>query len=293
MELAKILAEIDLPKGVVNVIPGFGPDCGEELATNPMVDKVAFTGSTAVGRRIMQLASGTVKKVTLELGGKSPAILCDDADLDLAAAGILFGVFFHQGQACESGTRLFVSERIQTSLSTAREARETLRVGDPGSIERRRSLIAGAARARGGTSGAVWKARRSDRRRRPADCEGYVEPAIHGREERDEDRPEDLRAGALRVQDIDDAVRMDETIYGWAPLGRGTRTRPSPSPGGCRGTVWINEHHMLGRRPSADKQSGIGGSSAPTACQYLRVKHVRSGRRASASSVASHLGEGL
>ena len=83
-ELAEIIDKTDLPKGVVNVIHGSGAECGEELCTSPLVDKVAFTGSTAVGRRIMQLASDTVKKVTLELGGKSANIILDDADLDMA-----------------------------------------------------------------------------------------------------------------------------------------------------------------------------------------------------------------
>ncbi len=82
------------------------------MAQHPLVDKVAFTGSTEVGRRIMQLASGTVKKVTLELGGKSANIVLDDADLDLAAAGVLWGTFFHNGQVCESGTRALVSRKI-------------------------------------------------------------------------------------------------------------------------------------------------------------------------------------
>ncbi len=102
--LGEIFQEADIPPGVVNIIAGPGGTVGEELAANPLVDKAAFTGSTEVGRRIMQLASGTVKKVTLELGGKSANIVLDDADLDLAAAAVLWGTFFHNGQVCESGT---------------------------------------------------------------------------------------------------------------------------------------------------------------------------------------------
>ena len=86
IEMVKACAEADIPNGVVNLITGPGGSAGEEMAQHPLVDKVAFTGSTEVGRRIMQLASGTVKKVTLELGGKSANIVLDDADLDLAAA---------------------------------------------------------------------------------------------------------------------------------------------------------------------------------------------------------------
>ena len=108
----KAVEEADIPAGVVNLITGPGGSAGEEMAQHPLVDKVAFTGSTEVGRRIMQLASGTVKKVTLELGGKSANIVLDDADLDLAAAGVLWGTFFHNGQVCESGTRALVSRKI-------------------------------------------------------------------------------------------------------------------------------------------------------------------------------------
>ena len=112
IEMVKACEEADIPPGVVNLITGPGGSAGEELAQHPLVDKVAFTGSTEVGRRIMQLASGTVKKVTLELGGKSANIVLDDADLDLAAAGVLWGTFFHNGQVCESGTRALVSRKI-------------------------------------------------------------------------------------------------------------------------------------------------------------------------------------
>jgi aldehyde dehydrogenase (NAD+) len=112
VELVKACEEAGIPAGVVNLITGPGGSAGEELAQHPLVDKVAFTGSTEVGRRIMQLASGTVKKVTLELGGKSANIVLDDADLDLAAAGVLWGTFFHNGQVCESGTRALVSRKI-------------------------------------------------------------------------------------------------------------------------------------------------------------------------------------
>ena len=101
-----------LPPGVLNLITGPGQVVGPELCTNPMVDKIAFTGSTEVGREIMIQASSTIKKVTLELGGKSPNIILDDADLDLAIDGSLWATFMHNGQACESGTRLLVPASI-------------------------------------------------------------------------------------------------------------------------------------------------------------------------------------
>jgi len=101
-----------IPKGVINIITGPGSELGDTLCTHPDVDKIAFTGSTQVGKQIMKLASDTIKKVTLELGGKSANIILDDADLDLAVEGAIFGTFFHQGQVCESGTRVLVSTQI-------------------------------------------------------------------------------------------------------------------------------------------------------------------------------------
>src|SRR5258708_18384477 len=105
IEMVKAVQEADIPPGVVNLITGPGGSAGEELAQHPLVDKVAFTGSTEVGRRIMQLASGTVKKETLGLVGQSANILLPDADLDLAIDGSLFAPFLHQGQVCDSGPR--------------------------------------------------------------------------------------------------------------------------------------------------------------------------------------------
>ena len=113
---------------------------GEELCTNPLVDKVAFTGSTETGKRVMSLAAETVKKVTLELGGKSPTIICDDADLDIAVDGALFATFFHSGQLCESGTRCFVPESIYDEFMAAHL--ERVRISSSATPPTRRPLWA-------------------------------------------------------------------------------------------------------------------------------------------------------
>ncbi len=112
LELGKIIEEAGIPAGVVNIVTGPGNTVGEEIVSNPYVDKVALTGSTSVGKRIMELASKTVKKVTLELGGKSANIVLADANIDEAVDGALFGIFLHSGQVCESGSRLLVDEKI-------------------------------------------------------------------------------------------------------------------------------------------------------------------------------------
>jgi acyl-CoA reductase-like NAD-dependent aldehyde dehydrogenase/alcohol dehydrogenase class IV len=110
--LAEAISESPIPKGVVNIITGPGGSLGKTLVTHPDVDKIAFTGSTAVGKTIMAQAAQGVKKTTLELGGKSANIILDDADLDLAVDGVLFGTFFHTGQICESGTRILVHDAV-------------------------------------------------------------------------------------------------------------------------------------------------------------------------------------
>ncbi len=119
LELARLMAELDLPPGVVNVITGPGAGAGEELARSPLVDKVAFTGGTATGRKIISGAAGNIKKTTLELGGKNPNIVFADADFAAAVDGALFAAFANQGEVCSAGSRLLVEESIHKSLVEA------------------------------------------------------------------------------------------------------------------------------------------------------------------------------
>jgi aldehyde dehydrogenase (NAD+) len=291
MELAKIIDESDLPKGVVNIIPGFGPDCGEELATNPLIDKVAFTGSTAVGRRIMQLASGTVKKVTLELGGKSPNIILDDADLDMATDGTLFGCMFHQGQACESGTRLFVSEALHDAfVQRLVDRAKSIRVGDPSQFDtdmgpvvadRQRQRIEGYIK-----SGLEEGAKLVIGGGRPSHLTKgyYIEPTIFVNVENGMKIAQEEIFGpvlcVLKYKTVEDAVRMaNDTIYGLAAsVWSRDKTRALDVARRIRaGTVWINDHHLLS--PSAPfggyKQSGIGREFGwHGLSEYMQVKHV-------------------
>ncbi|UYZ23722.1 aldehyde dehydrogenase family protein [Mesobacillus jeotgali] len=110
--LGEICIEAGVPEGVVNVIPGSGSVVGNYLVEHDKVDKVAFTGSTPIGKDIMARASQTLKRVTLELGGKSPSIVFEDADIDAAVAGSLFGIFYNTGQSCEARSRLYVHEDV-------------------------------------------------------------------------------------------------------------------------------------------------------------------------------------
>ncbi len=106
------MQEVGFPPGVVNILTGFGETAGAALAAHPDVDKVAFTGSTEVGKLIVQAAAGNLKKVSLELGGKSPAIVLPDADLDLAIAGAANAIFFNHGQCCCAGSRLYAHKSV-------------------------------------------------------------------------------------------------------------------------------------------------------------------------------------
>jgi phenylacetaldehyde dehydrogenase len=112
LRLAELIQEAGFPDGVVNIVPGYGETAGAALSAHPDVDKIAFTGSTEVGKLILQAAAGNLKKVSLELGGKSPNIVLDDADLDSTIPGAASAIFFNHGQCCCAGSRLFVEKKI-------------------------------------------------------------------------------------------------------------------------------------------------------------------------------------
>jgi phenylacetaldehyde dehydrogenase len=130
LRLGQLALEAGFPPGVLNVVTGFG-DAGAALVAHPGVDKIAFTGSTEVGKLIVKAAAGNLKKVSLELGGKSPHIVFPDADLDLAAASVANGIFFNQGQTCTAGSRLYAHENcFDRVLEAVTAAAKKLKVGD-------------------------------------------------------------------------------------------------------------------------------------------------------------------
>lgn len=112
LRLGELICEAGFPDGVVNIVPGYGETAGAALAAHPDVDKVAFTGSTEVGKLILAAAAGNLKKVSLELGGKSPNIVCKDADVETSIPGVASAIFFNHGQCCCAGSRLFVEKSI-------------------------------------------------------------------------------------------------------------------------------------------------------------------------------------
>jgi acyl-CoA reductase-like NAD-dependent aldehyde dehydrogenase len=132
IELGKIALEAGLPEGVLNIVTGPGPDLGQALVEHPGIDKIAFTGSTATGKRVAATAAATLKRVTLELGGKSPSLVFDDADLAQAVDGALYGIFYNAGQTCEARSRVLVHERIYDEFVEQFAAKaKKLRVGNP------------------------------------------------------------------------------------------------------------------------------------------------------------------
>jgi betaine-aldehyde dehydrogenase len=136
LELGKLIQEAGFPDGVVNIVPGYGETAGAALASHPGIDKIAFTGSTEVGKIIARAAAENLTKVSLELGGKAPNVVFADADLEQAVNGAMMGIFFNQGQVCCAGSRLFLEESIKDEfLARFKEKAAKIKVGDPMSKE--------------------------------------------------------------------------------------------------------------------------------------------------------------
>jgi betaine-aldehyde dehydrogenase len=190
LKIAELMSEAGLPDGVVNIVPGLGAVAGQYIGEHPGIAKVAFTGSTATGRRIVQASAGNLKKVQLELGGKGANIVFDDANLAAAVNGSAWAIFHNQGQACIAGSRLILQERIADEfLDRFVALAQTIRLGNPldaatemgplTSAQHRDRVLAyvDVAREQGGQVLAGGKA--------PAAAElgrgCYVEPTIVGR----------------------------------------------------------------------------------------------------------------
>jgi aldehyde dehydrogenase (NAD+) len=292
--LAEILAETDIPPGVVNVVPGSGAAAGEALVTDPRVDKVAFTGSTEIGRRIMQLASGTVKKVTLELGGKSANILLDDADLDIAIPGSAWAMYMHQGQICHAGTRLFAPAALYYEV-TARlvETVEGLKVGSAMDFESDLGPLINKTQfdtvdryvQLGQDEGAKLLTGGHRVTDDGLDRGYFYEPTIFGEVSNDMKIAQEEIFGpvlsVIRYESVEDAIRMaNDNIYG---LGGAVWSRDIPRALEVAkrirtGTVWVNDYHLVS--PAAPfggyKQSGIGREHGHWGLQeYLQTKYIR------------------
>ncbi len=291
LELAKIFGECDIPAGVFNLITGPGSVIGEELCTNPKVDKVALTGSTETGRQVMKLAADTIKKVTLELGGKSPTIILEDADLTLAVDGALFGTFFHVGQVCESGTRCFVPESIYDEFMERVKERVThIKLGDPMDPETTIGPVISKAQhktvLRYIETGKKEGAKCSIGGKQPGHLTKgyYVEPTVFEEVSNDMTIAREEIFGpvlsVIKYKSIGDAIAMaNDSIFG---LGGAVFSKDIPwaievAKQIRTGTVWINDYHLL--NPLAPfggfKQSGVGRELGPHGLlEFTQIKHI-------------------
>ncbi len=291
--LGRLCMEAGLPEGVVNVLAGPGAAAGESLVASPLVDKVAFTGSTEVGSRIMQLASANITKCTLELGGKSASIVLDDVDVDYALDGALWGVFFHNGQVCSAGTRLLVDRKLHDDFVAELAKRaDRIRTGpaldpssDAGPIVSKTQLETVERYVRiGQEEGADVLAGGERTVIEGHDGGYYFKPTILGGVTNDmKVAREEIFGPVLVVIPFDDeaeAVRIaNDSIYGLAGgVWSGDNARAVKVAEQLRtGTVWINDWHMINPRYpfGGYKQSGLGREHGELGYnEYREVKHI-------------------
>jgi len=289
LRLGELTLEAGFPAGVINIVTGMGPTAGAALAEHPDVDKITFTGSTEVGRLIVRAAAGNMKKVTVELGGKSPMIVLDDADLKTAIPGTASAIFFNQGQTCCAGSRLYVAGRhFEDVVAGLAEQAKALKVGpglDPtaqlgplvSATQRERVMkyigegLAGGARAAAGG--------------RALPSPGYyVEPTVFA-DVTDEMSivREEIFGPVLVVEPFEDLTTVVRTannsIYG---LGASLWTRDinkvfALAPQLRAGTVWVNCHNVLDATMpfGGYKQSGWGRELGREAVySYLESKSL-------------------
>jgi (Z)-2-((N-methylformamido)methylene)-5-hydroxybutyrolactone dehydrogenase len=293
LEFVKLVEEAGFPPGVVNVVTGFGADVGGPLVAHPLVAKVAFTGSDATGQRVYEAAARGLKRVTMELGGKSPNIVFDDADLDNAMKGVISGIFAATGQTCIAGSRLLVQRSIHDRFLEKLVAfAKTAKMGDPmkpdtqiGPVTNKPQLekilkyidIANGEGARPVLGGA--------RAARPECGDGwFVEPTIfEGVSNRMRIAQEEVFGPVLAVipfEDEDEAIAIgNDIVYGlaagvWTQNMRRALTMAEKLQAG---TVWVNTYRAISYVSpfGGYKRSGLGRESGQDMIkEYLQVKSV-------------------
>lgn len=293
IRLAELMQEV-LPPGVLNIVNGDGPEVGDAMTLHADIDKISFTGSSRVGRIVQTNCASTMKRCTLELGGKGPGIVLPDADLDMVAQGSLWAVYMNAGQACESGTRLLVHESIYDELLEKLAALSAKVIvgnpADPATGVGPMSTEAHFHRVMGYIDSGIAEGARVVCGGKPATvagCEGgfYIEPTVLA------DVTNDMKVAreeifgpvlsVIKYSDVEEAVRLaNDSDYGLsAGIWTGDLVRAQQLARELRaGSVWVNDWHMM--RTDAPfggyKQSGYGRELGVHSIEsYVETKAVQ------------------
>ncbi|MGY2221102.1 aldehyde dehydrogenase family protein [Pseudomonas gingeri] len=293
IEFARELEAAGLPPGVLNIVTGEGAVIGAHLAEHPDVAKVAFTGSTATGRDVMRRASSTLKRVTLELGGKAPSIVLADANINLAVEGVIYGALAFSGQICESGTRLLLPRSLHDEFIDRLVHRiSELRIGDPASPETDLGPVFSARQKErilayietGKAQGATLRYGGTPLKGGDFEQGHWVQPTIFTNVTSDMTIAREEIFGpvlsVIKYDDVDEAIQIaNDSEYGlsagiWSEdyeLALSVARRIQA------GTVWINDWHALppGYPFGGYKQSGVGREAGDSAlAQYTEEKFI-------------------
>jgi len=291
LRLGELVAEAGFPAGVLNIITG-GPETGKALVAHAGVDKVAFTGSTVVGKEIMRSAADTLKRVTLELGGKSPNIVFADSDIDSAVKGAINGIFYGKGEVCNAGSRLFLETKVQDEfLGKLVERTKKLVPGDPLDPKTRLGAIVSQQQMQqilgyietGKSEGAQLIA--GGKRATVGDGNGFfIEPTIFGGVKNDMTIAREEIFGpvlaTLAFDDVDQVAELaNQNPYGLAAAiwTRDIKRAHALSRRLKAGTVWINTYGLMDAALpfGGYKQSGFGRDLGAQALEsYTEVKTV-------------------
>lgn len=291
LELAELFEKAGFPAGVLNVLTGFGPEVGEPLVSHPDVAHVAFTGGAIAGRRVYELAARGLKTVTLELGGKSPNIVFDDADIEKAVHGVASGILWSSGQSCSAGSRLLIQESIHdTFVEKLRQTFADYKMGDPAAPETGIAPIAtrrqfakivdaiDVANTEGATCLYGGKVRQD------LGAGTFVEPTIfinvNSKMRVAQEEIFGPVLAVLKFKDDDEAIAIaNDSVYGLA-AGVWTKSMRRALYLADRlkaGTIWINNFRGTSFTSpfGGYKQSGIGRESGSAAIfEYLQTKCV-------------------